>query len=46
VYNASASMLYCCHSTAVTPSGRCYGGIISEDDIKARGGRSNDITCA
>ncbi|CAH1723685.1 kelch domain-containing protein 10 homolog isoform X2 [Aphis gossypii] len=36
------------HSTAVTPSGRmcCYGGIISEDDIDARGGRSNDITCA
>jgi len=36
------------HSTAVTPTGRmcCYGGIVSDDDIEARGGRSNDITSA
>lgn len=36
------------HSTAVTPSGRmcCYGGIVSNEDLDGRGGRSNDITSA
>lgn len=36
------------HSTAVTPTGRmcCYGGIIADDDLEIRGGRSNDITSA